>query len=374
VRFTLASQASPGTDIAFNEARTEGYRAFANKIWNAARFIQMNIDRGHEAGYKVSLSSHDSVSLELPDTTPLESRWIFSRLSNVSDEVAHALSAYRFDEAANAVYQFFWGEFCDWYLELVKLRLNFPITDLSSRPESALFADVAERPAVPAVHNDVSAITLNALVGVFEAALRLLSPFMPFLTEELWHALYASVGSPSPAKSIALTRYPLPADFAADAASVDAMNILQELINTVRGLRKELAVPEKESAPIHLHAHPRTSALAYANADMLSRLARVSAVELVSAAPTGNNARSTPTFDVAVLYERQIDVPVERERLTKDLAKFNKGLEAADKQLNNEGFIARAPARIVDGLKKQHAETLALKQKAQAALDSLPPD
>jgi len=197
---------------------------------------------------------------------------------------------------------------------------------------------------------------------------------MPFLTEELWHALYASVGSPSPAKSIALTRYPLPADFAADAASVDAMNILQELINTVRGLRKELAVPEKESAPIHLHAHPRTSALAYANADMLSRLARVSAVELVSAAPTGNNARSTPTFDVAVLYERQIDVPAERERLTKDLAKFNKGLEAADKQLNNEGFIARAPAHIVDGLKKQHAETIALKQKAQAALDSLPPD
>jgi len=358
VRFTLASQASPGTDIAFNEARTEGYRAFANKIWNAARFIQMNIDRGHEAGYKVSLSSHDSVSLELPDTTPLETRWIFSRLSSVSDEVAHALDAYRFDEAANAVYQFFWGEFCDWYLELVKLRMDF------FPDENGVFKP----------HNDVSAITLNALVGVFEAALRLLSPFMPFLTEELWHALYASVGSPSPAKSIALTRYPLPADFAADAASVDAMNILQELINTVRGLRKELAVPEKESAPIHLHAHPRTSALAYANADMLSRLARVSAVELVSAAPTGNNARSTPTFDVAVLYERQIDVPAERERLTKDLAKFNKGLEAADKQLNNEGFIARAPAHIVDGLKKQHAETIALKQKAQAALDSLPPD
>jgi valyl-tRNA synthetase len=373
VRFTLASQASPGTDIAFNEARTEGYRAFANKIWNAARFLQMNIDRGREAGYKVSLSGHDSVSLELPETTPLETRWIFSRLSAVSDSVAHSLTAYRFDEAANAVYQFFWGEFCDWYLELVKLRLNFPTpTDLSSRPESAPFADVAERPAGPPAHSDITALTLNSLVAVFEAALRILSPFMPFLTEELWHALYSSVGSTSPAKSIALTRYPQREDFAADEISVLAMTTLQDLIVTIRGLRKELAVPEKESTPIQLHASAQISALAHSNADMLSRLARVNVVELAPATLTGNNARATSSFDVAVLYARQIDVPAERERLSKDLARFTKGLEAADKQLNNEGFIARAPAHIVEGLRKQHAETLALKQKTEAALAALP--
>jgi valyl-tRNA synthetase len=349
VRFTLAAQASPGTDIAFNEARTEGYRAFANKIWNAARFLQMNIDRGHEAGYKVSLSSHDSLSINLPETTPLETRWIFSRLSAVSDSVAHSLAAYRFDEAANAVYQFFWGEFCDWYLELVKLRLNFD-----------------------GPHSDITALTLNALVSVFEAALRLLSPFMPFLTEELWHALYASVGTTSPATSIALTRYPQREDFTADEISVHAMTTLQDLIVTIRGLRKELAVPEKESTPIQLHASPQISALVQSNADMLSRLARVSSVEFAAATLAGNNARSTSTFDVAILYERQIDVPAERERLTKDLAKFTKGLEAADKQLGNEGFVARAPAHIVEGLRKQHAETLALKQKTAAALEALP--
>ncbi len=269
VRFTLAAQASPGTDIAFNEARTEGYRAFANKIWNAARFLQMNIDRGHEAGYKVSLSGHDSVSLELPETTPLETRWIFSRLSAVSDSVAHSLADYRFDEAANAVYQFFWGEFCDWYLELVKLRLNFD-----------------------GPHSDITALTLNALVSVFEAALRLLSPFMPFLTEELWHALYGSIGATVPAKSIALTRFPRAEDFAADAASVQIWTTLQDLMVTIRGLRKELAVPEKEFTPIHLHASTEVSALAQTNADMLSRLARVSSVELAAATLTGNNSRS----------------------------------------------------------------------------------
>jgi valyl-tRNA synthetase len=368
VRFTLASQASPGTDIAFNEARTEGYRAFANKIWNAARFLQMNIERGREAGYTVTLNpttkpgapglaSETWVSTTLPADTPLETRWIYARLSAVSAEVARALAAYRFDEAANAVYQFFWGEFCDWYLELVKLRMDFfPDETGTYKP-----------------HSVEAALTLNALVHVFESALRLLSPFMPFLTEELWHALYASIGQESPDKSIALTRYPQAADFPADDPAVLAIETLQTLITTTRSLRKDLTVPEKEATPIQIHATPAIGTLIQSNADMLAKLCRVSAVELSPTPLTGDNTRSTTTFDVAVLYERQIDVPAERERLTKDLAKYTKGLEAAEKQLNNEGFLARAPQTIVDGLKKQHAETLALKQKTEAALAALPP-
>jgi len=352
VRFTLASQASPGTDIAFNEARTEGYRAFANKIWNAARFLQMSIDRGRDAGYGVTLGVPKSTvhPHELPDETPLETRWIFSALSSVATEVERALAAYRFDEAANAIYQFFWGEFCDWYLELVKLRLNF---DAPSDPDTAL--------------------ALNALVTVFEAALRLLSPFMPFLTEELWHALYASIGSAAPAKSIALTRYPIAADFPHSDVTLRAMEDVQQLIVTIRGLRKDLAVPEKETTPIQLHADLRITALAEANADMLARMARVSTVEMLVEPPAGNNARATANFDVAIVYERKIDFAAERERLTKELARLNKGLEAAEKQLNNEGFIARAPAHIVEGLRKQHAEMLALKEKVEAALAALPP-
>ncbi|MFC6645728.1 valine--tRNA ligase [Granulicella cerasi] len=341
VRFTLASQASPGTDIAFNEARTEGYRAFANKIWNAARFLQMNIDRGAEAGYKVAL-------IDDLNAAPLETRWLYSRLSAVAAEVERSLTDYRFDEASQAVYAFFWNEFCDWYLELVKLRLDF------NAPQNA-----------------TTALTLNALVTAFEAALRLLSPFMPFITEELFHALYASIGLEVPAKSIALTRYPQAKDFPFDAEANDAMTTLQELIVTVRGLRKELGVPEKEAAPIEVFSNGNAAKLAVENADMLAKQARVSEVGIATVAPSGTNARATASFDVAVIYERQIDVAAERERLTKEIAKLNKGLEAAGKQLGSESFLAKAPAHIVDGLKKQAAENQALLDKAEAQLAQL---
>ncbi len=348
VRFTLASMASPGTDIAFSEPRTEGYRAFANKIWNAARFLFMQVDRATAAGYKMSMREVGAPLTELPERTPLETRWIFSRLRDVCAEVERALGEYRFDEAANAVYQFFWGEFCDWYLELVKLRLEF--------------GEGAEQ-------NAVTAVTLASLVGVFESALRLLNPFMPFITEEIWHALY---GDATPAKSIALTRYPQAGDFPADPASVRAMTTLQELMVTVRGLRKEMGVPEKEAAPIRLYADNRVLALADAHADMLARMARVASVEFASAPLTGGGARSTAEFDAAVVYERQIDVAAERERLTKELARLEKGLAAAERQLGNEGFVVKAPAHIVEGLKRQAAETKEMYAKAKSAMGALP--
>ena len=124
VRFTLASMASPGTDIAFNVARTEGYRAFANKIWNAARFIFMNVDRAAEVGITVDPATLGAMP-EAGSDAPLEARWIVAEFHDSSDKVNQALENYRFDDAANAIYQFFWGSFCDWYLEIVKLRLDF---------------------------------------------------------------------------------------------------------------------------------------------------------------------------------------------------------------------------------------------------------
>ena len=358
VRFTLASMASPGTDIAFSEARTEGNRAFANKIWNAARFVFQQLDRAEAAGYPAPLGSDSTAFAMLPDTTPLESRWILSRLSAVCAEVDRALAAYRFDEAANAIYQFFWGELCDWYLELVKLRLDF--------------GDAASQTSLqPSTHvpNDLTAISLATLFGVFETSLRLLSPLMPFLTEEIWQALYN--GHP-PAKSIALTRYPQAADLPSNPPAEQAIRTLQELVVTIRALRKELGVPEREPAPIQIYGEDRIRALAAANADMLARVARVAAVEFAATSISGPNARSTSAFDVAVLYERQIDVPVERERLARELARLEKGLAAADRQLGNATFMSKAPPHIVEGLRTQRSETSTLLDKIRAALDALP--
>ena len=193
---------------------------------------------------------------------------------------------------------------------------------------------------------------------------------MPFITEEIWHALYN--GAP-PAKSIALTHYPQAADFPADPIAASAMKTMQDLIVTVRAMRKELGVSEKESTPIHLHANNRIVALADANQDMLSRMARVSSIEFASESLSGSNARSTADFDVAVIYERQIDIPAERERLTKELARLAKILASSEQRLADESFIAKAPAHIVDGLRKQAAETKTLYDRTKAALDALPP-
>ena len=367
VRFTLASMASPGTDIAFNVARTEGYRAFANKIWNAARFIFMNVDRAAEAGITVDRATLGGMPT-VPAGAPLEARWIVAELHATAAKVNQALENYRFDDAANTIYQFFWGSFCDWYLEIVKLRLDFSET-----------ADQANTKAA-----------LTTLVQVFEVALRLLSPLMPFITEELWYAVYD--GNP-PAKSIALTRYP-----AGDKNNIDnevlfEMGQLQNLIAELRSIRKDLSVPDSEAVPgyvldvnIGRASHnpvenlwgPIASAgrLISRNAQIVERLARVHPIRLVGSQERFGTLSDLfwrqGMFDLGTAYEKKIDAAAERERLTKDIARYEKGLAAAERQLGNEGFLAKAPSHVVEGLKKQEAETRLLLEKAQAALASLP--
>jgi valyl-tRNA synthetase len=348
VRFTLASMASPGTDIAFNVARTEGYRAFANKIWNAARFLFMNVDRAAEIGITVDPAALGGMPVAAADA-PLEARWIVAELHAVAAKVNQSLENYRYDDAANAIYQFFWGSFCDWYLEIVKLSLDFSETADKTRTAAAL----------------------TTLVSVFEASLRLLSPFMPFLTEEIWHALYD--GNP-PAKSIALTGYPQAEATPADAAALAEMALLQSLIVEIRALRKEIGVEEKAATPVEVRIGPADRAIIEENLAMAERLAKVSEVRFVAEIAAGLSKHSTPSFDVAVVYERTIDVPAERARLTKDIEKFEKGIASAARQLGNEGFLAKAPAKVVEGLKKQEAETRLLLEKARAALDALPKD
>jgi len=344
-RFTLAAMAAPGTDIAFNESRTEGYRNFANKIWNAARFMFMNVDRvGVErAPSPATTSARSGVAFQ---ARTLEDRWILSRFNRVAKEVNEAIETYRFHQAANRIYDFFWGEFCDWYIELIKPRLM--------------------EDGVP----QAAKATCANLVSLFEASLRLLHPVMPFITEEIWHAMYD--GKP-PLKSIALAAYPATNESQIDLVAETKMAVLQDLIVSVRNLRAESKVEPKLKIPIEVFAHePEVRALIEENRGAVERLASVESLTFVEAPLASRaGARSTARFDVHVLYEKKIDVAAECERLKKELEKIEKELGNNQRQLANDQFLAKAPAHVVEGLRKRAEEVKVLQEKTKSKLDKL---
>jgi valyl-tRNA synthetase len=347
-RFTLASMAAPGTDIAFNESRTEGYRAFANKIWNAARFMFMNVDRvepGLRPGDGRGVRPYTGVAGFQAVT--LEDRWILSRFNRVTANVNEALATYRFHEAANSIYDFFWGEFCDWYLELIKPRLNFEGPDKSA-----------------------AKIACANLVNLFDASLRLLHPVMPFITEEIWQAIYEE----KPAlKSIALAPYPQANEKQVDLTSEGEMAILQDLVVNIRNLRAELKIEPKTKVPIEVFAHePEIGTMIEQNRGAVERLANIEKMTFVehSLAKLAGS-RSTARFDVHVIYERKIDVASECERLKKELDRLEKGIGSGQRQLGNEQFLAKAPQTVVDNLRKQQQELAVLKEKTVSKLKEL---
>jgi valyl-tRNA synthetase len=337
-RFTLAAMAAPGTDIAFSESRTDGYRAFANKIWNAARFMFMNVDR-IEPGLRPVAGF---------ETGTLEDRWILSRFNRVTAEVNAALETFRFHEAANRIYDFFWGEFCDWYLELIKPRLNFE--------EGA--------------HKAQAQIACGNLVNLFDASLRLLHPVMPFITEEIWQAMYE--GKP-PLASIALALYPQADEQHFDFAAETEMAILQDLIVNVRNVRAELKVEPKVKVPIEVFAHePAIRAMIEQNRGAVERLANVEQLTFMDTSLAKQaGARSTARFDVHLVYERKIDVAAECERLKKEREKLEKEFANNQKQLGNEQFLAKAPANVVEGLRSRAQELVVLIDKTKSKMNEL---
>jgi len=348
-RFTLAAMAAPGTDIAFSESRTEGYRAFANKIWNAARFMFMNVDRLEcGAGALAREISPGAKGIPAYQPSTLEDRWILSRFNRVTAEVNDALETYRFHEAANRIYDFFWGEFCDWYIELIKPRLNF------------------EEGADKTQAN----LACNNLVNLFDASLRLLHPVMPFITEEIWQAMYE--GRP-PVKSIALAGYPQANEKQFDLNAETEMAILQDLIVNVRNVRAELKIEPKVKVPIEVFAaEPGIRTMVEQNRSAVERLAHVEKITFVNGSLAKRaGARSTARFDVHVVYERKIDVTAERERLTKELDKIEKEFANNQRQLGNEQFLAKAPEKVVEGLRRRAQELLSLREKIRRQLDEL---
>ena len=375
-RFTLAAMAAPGTDIAFSESRTAGYRNFANKIWNAARFMFMNVDRvepGLRPGDPSASLRAGSRGARLSTSPPhagiagfhaqtLEDRWILSRFNRAAKDVNESLTTYRFDEAANRIYDFFWAEFCDWYIELIKPRLNEEVVGAGLRPA----LDGAE----PRPHTRAARVACANLVNLFEASLRLLHPVMPFITEEIWHAMYD--GKP-PLKSIALAAYPAADEKQIDLKAETEMAILQDLIVSVRNLRAELKVEPKVKVPIEVFAHePEIRAMIEQNRGAVERLASVDKMTFVDISLEKlPGARSTSRFDVHAIYEKKIDVAAERERLTKELEKIEKEQANGQRQLSNEQFLAKAPAKVVEGLKTRAEELRVLREKTLAKLKEL---
>jgi valyl-tRNA synthetase len=195
----------------------------------------------------------------------------------------------------------------------------------------------------------------------------MLSPFMPFITEEIWHAFYD--GQP-PARSIALMPYPTSAKSSIDEGAERDMAQLQSLIVAVRSARKDAGVPERESVPILLRTHD--ASVFQQNLATIQRLARVTTLEVVPQLPDGLAHRATPSFDVALVYEKPVDAKAERERLTKEFAKLQKEKENSDRQLGNESFLAKAPAPVIEGIRRRNAELTTLIERTRTALDGLP--
>ena len=357
-RFTLASMSSPGTDIAFNPSRTEGYRAFANKIWNAARFMFMNLDRVGSCGagapstpLRAGLArdpSEQTAGIAGFTAVTLEDRWILSRFNRVAGEVGAALEIYRFDDASRAIYDFFWGELCDWYIELIKPRL---LAEGEANVESLR-------------------ASCENLVALFEASLRLLHPFMPFITEEIWHAIYD--GEP-PLRSIALAAYPQINDRQLDAVAENDMAVLQDVIVNLRNLRAELKVEQKQKVPIHFYTEDSAARrVIEQNQSAVERLANVESITFSeSSLAKISGARNTPRFDLHVVYEKKIDVAAERARLQKEIEQHEKEIANGQRQLQNEQFLAKAPAQVVEGIRKRAEELKVLRAKAQTALAEL---
>ena len=348
-RFTLAAMAAPGTDIAFNESRTEGYRAFANKIWNAARFMFMNVDR-IEPGLRPGTGALPTgAGVAGFSTATLEDRWILSRFNRVAADVNDALATYRFHEAANRIYDFFWGEFCDWYLELIKPRLNFE--------EGA--------------DTTAARIACQNLVNMFDASLRLLHPVMPFITEEIWQAMYEGKAA---VKSIALTAYPQADEKQFDLAAETEMAILQDLIVSVRNLRAELKVEPKVKVPIEVFAHePAIRTMVEQNRGAVERLGNVEKITFVeNSLAKLAGARSTARFDVHVIYERKIDVAAECERIKKELERLEKAIANGQTATRERAVSGQGSGeRGREGLRKQQQELAVLQDKNASKLKEL---
>jgi valyl-tRNA synthetase len=350
LRFTFASLATFARTLNFDLNRCEGYRNFCNKLWNATRFVLMQCE-GQDCGFEPHAAGQCSPGT--PEAylqfSPAD-RWIVSALQRTETEVEQSLADYRFDNAARAIYEFVWNEYCDWYLELAKVQVQ------QGAPASAR-------------------ATRRTLLRVLETVLRLAHPIMPFITEELWQKLaplahrygergVQTLSGPELELAVAEQRYSIMTQAypSADPARIDEhaeswVRDLKAMIDACRALRGEMGISPMQKVPLIVaDASESGRDRLEAFAASLRALARIETVTIVTELPTGTRAPVQLVGNARLMLQVEIDLAAERERLGKEIDRLMGEIAKAQAKLDNAGFVARAPVAVVDQEKRRVAE------------------
>ena len=332
LRFTMASYASLGRSVNFDFKRAEGYRNFCNKIWNATNFVLMNTEN-QDCGYGATATEPRGYSF--PDM------WIIGRLNQTIEQVTQAYETYRFDLAAETLYSFVWNDYCDWYLELAKVQLQ---TGCASRQRA----------------------TRHTLLRVLEAALRLLHPIIPFITEELWQTV-APMCDAKTADSIMLARFPEADGGEIVQTAFEQMTVLQDLIGAVRNLRGEMGIQPNVKAPLFVEsADDLADYLKY-----LPMMTRLTEARQVAALPESEDAPVAVCNGARLMLKVEIDKAAETARLSKEAEKLQKALDKLNAKLSKPGYTEKAPAHLVEKDKADLAELEDKMAKVQTQLAKL---
>ena len=329
LRFTMASYASLGRSVNFDFKRAEGYRNFCNKIWNATNFVLMNTenqDCGQDETQPLAYTFAD--------------QWIIGRLQQTEAAAAEAFETYRFDLAAQTLYEFVWNDYCDWYIELAKVQIQTgcPTTQRTTR---------------------------RTLVRVLEASLRLLHPIIPFITEELWQAV-APLANAKTADSIMLAAYPKADPEKIVQAAFDQMAQLQDLIGAVRNLRGEMGIAPNVKAPLFVEGSVPEALLKY-----LPALTRLTEAKTVDGLPESEDAPVAVCNGARLMLKVEIDKAAETARLSKEAEKLQKALDKLNAKLSKPGYTEKAPAHLVEKDKADLAELEDKMAKVQTQLAKL---